>query len=302
MNSTDNLETKQKKYGGIVINGFVALFLFFLILALPLIYLFNDIEAKEPLVFGISCFIACVIFFTGIGGFFVQDPNIARVISFAGVYKGTFYRNGFFWINPFMSKRKISLQIHNMDIQPIKVNDRMGNPVLIGMVMVWKINDTYRAVYDVNGGVGMLSNFVSIQGEAALREVTGTFAYDSSEDAQGMTLREGGAEINHILEDKINERLSMAGIRVVEARINYLAYAPEIAAVMLRRQQAAAIISARERIVEGAVSMVELALDRLDKKSIAKFDEKQRAALVSNLLVVLCADESAQPVINTGEK
>ncbi len=216
--------------------------------------------------------------------------------------KARSHATDFFGLIRSCPKEKISLQIHNMDIQPIKVNDRMGNPVLIGMVMVWKINDTYRAVYDVNGGVGMLSNFVAIQGEAALREVTGSFAYDSSEDSDGMTLREGGSEINHILENKINERLAMAGIKVVEARINYLAYAPEIAAVMLRRQQAAAIISARERIVEGAVSMVELALDHLDRKSIAKFDDKQRAALVSNLLVVLCADESAQPVINTGDR
>ena len=194
-----------------------------------------------------------------------------------------------------------------MDIEPIKVNDKIGNPVLIGMVLVWRIKDTYRAVFDIDsasfGGVNNASfdRFVRIQSDAALREVTGKFAYDSTgNDNESLTLRDGGDEINELLEHKINERVAMAGMEVVEARLNYLAYAPEIAAVMLRRQQASAIISAREKIVEGAVSMVEMALRRIDEENVVKLDDDRKAAMVSNLLVVLCADESAQPVVNAG--
>lgn len=203
-----------------------------------------------------------------------------------------------------------------MDIEPIKVNDKIGNPVMIGMVIVWRICDTYRAVFDVDAkemstvtsnGVTVntgsrasaLDAFVRIQSDAALREVTGRYAYDDDETSE-LTLRSGGDEINDQLESKINERLSMAGIEVVEARINYLAYAPEIAAVMLRRQQASAIISAREKIVEGAVSMVKMALDKLEEDSVVKLDDERKAAMVSNLLVVLCADEPATPVVNSG--
>ena len=210
-----------------------------------------------------------------------------------------------------MTRRKLSLRIRNMDIEPIKVNDKIGNPVLIGMVLVWRIKDTYRAVFDIDSaslgatGVGVssaaLEKFVRIQSDAALREVTGHYAYDQTDGAPDeLTLRDGGDEINELLERKINDRLAMAGMEVVEARLNYLAYAPEIAAVMLRRQQASAIISAREKIVEGAVSMVDMALKRLDKDGIVVLDDKQKAAMVGNLLTVLCADEPAQPVVNTG--
>lgn len=211
-----------------------------------------------------------------------------------------------------MTRKKLSLRIRNMDIEPIKVNDKIGNPVLIGMVLVWKIKDTYKAVFDIDsqslGATGTsisnaaLEKFVRIQSDAALREVTGKFAYDDTEDGadEGLTLRDGGDEINELLENKINERLAMAGMEVVEARLNYLAYAPEIAAVMLRRQQASAIISARGKIVEGAVSMVKMALDQLKSEGVVELDEERKAAMVSNLLVVLCADEQAQPVINTG--
>jgi regulator of protease activity HflC (stomatin/prohibitin superfamily) len=197
-----------------------------------------------------------------------------------------------------------------MDIEPIKVNDKVGNPVLIGMVLVWKIKDTYRAVFDIdsqsltngiNTGVSnaALEKFVRIQSDAALREVTGHFAYDQTGgDNHELTLRDGGDEINELLERKINERLAIAGMEVVEARLNYLAYAPEIAAVMLRRQQASAIISAREKIVEGAVSMVKMAIDRIEDDGVVKFDDARKASLVGNLLVVLCSDEPAQPVLN----
>ncbi len=252
------------------------------------------------------------------GGFFVQQPNQSRVMIFFGEYRGTFHKTGFYWCNPFMSRKKMSLRIRNMDIEPIKVNDKIGNPVLIGMVLVWKVKDTYRAVFDVDtpdipvlaSGANAtehssrrsaLEEFVRIQSDAALREVTGQFAYDETDNsAEEITLRGGGDEINDLLEHKINERLAMAGIEVVEARLNYLAYAPEIAAVMLRRQQASAIIAAREKIVEGAVSMVKMALDQLSEEQIVELDEERKAAMVSNLLVVLCADEPAQPVLNTG--
>ena len=196
-----------------------------------------------------------------------------------------------------------------MDIEPIKVNDKIGNPVLIGMVLVWKIKDTYKAVFDIDtqgaGNMGVsnaaLEKFVRIQSDAALREVTGKFAYDETEShSHELTLRSGGEEINEILEQKLNERLALAGMEVVEARLNYLAYAPEIAAVMLRRQQASAIITAREKIVEGAVSMVKMALEQLKTDGVVELDEERKAAMVSNLLVVLCAEEPSQPVINTG--
>lgn len=240
---------------------------------------------------------------------------------FFGKYKGTFKETGFFWVNPFLNKKKLSLRARNLDIEPIKVNDKIGNPILIGLVLVWKLKDTYRAMFEIdsqtmassgkeaatNAGNAIASrmnafeNFVKIQSDAALRQVAGQYAYDDNEGETGeLTLRSGGEEINEQLEQKLNERLAMAGMEVVEARINYLAYAPEIAAVMLRRQQASAIISAREKIVEGAVSMVHMALDKLEKDQIVELDDDKKAAMVSNLLVVLCADESAQPVLNAG--
>ena len=257
-------------------------------------------------------------------GFFVLQPNPARVMIFFGEYRGPFRETGYFWVNPFMTKKKVSLRIRNMDIAPIKVNDKIGNPVMIGMVLVWKVNDTYRAVFDVDAGdesaisvsndgknvqaastgdkiAKALNAFVSIQSDAALREVTGCYAYDEEDGKhQEITLRSDASEINEQLEAKLNERMAIAGIEVVEARLNYLAYAPEIAAVMLRRQQASAIISAREKIVEGAVSMVKMALDQLSEEQIVTLDEERKASMVSNLLVVLCADEPAQPVLNTG--
>lgn len=228
---------------------------------------------------------------------------------FFGKYKGTCRKVGYYWVNPFMSRKKLSMRIRNMDIEPIKVNDKIGNPVLIGMVLVWKIRDTYKVVFDLDsqslgaqGGINnaALSNFVRIQSDAALREVTGHYAYDNTDadNADELTLRDSGSQISEMLERKINERLAMAGIEVVEARINYLAYAPEIAAVMLRRQQASAIITAREKIVEGAVSMVDMALRTLDEKQVVTLSNEQKAAMVGNLLAVLCADEPLTPTLN----
>lgn len=265
----------------------------------------------------ISCVIG-ILFLVSLGGFFIQEPNEARVMIFFGSYTGTCRQIGFHWANPFITRKKLSLRIRNMDIEPIKVNDKIGNPVLIGMVLVWKIKDTYKVVFDLDSqslGVGSsintraLDTFVRIQSDAALREVTGQFAYDPTDysdhsqhdEHHNITLRDGGDVINNLLEKKINERLEMAGMEVVEARLNYLAYAPEIAAVMLRRQQAAAIISAREKIVEGAVSMVEMALHELEHRHVVSLTEENKAALVSNLMVVLCGDEPVTPMLNTSQ-
>ena len=308
---TMEMKNEEYEYSGLLINGFLMLFFtFVLIPALTLCCIFAGGEENLALSVG-GGIVGGILFLLGCVGYFTQEPNEARVMIFFGKYKGTCRRVGYFWTNPFMTRRKLSLRIRNMDIEPIKVNDKVGNPVLIGMVLVWRIKDTYRAVFDLDsaslGATGVavsnaaFQNFVRIQSDAALREVTGHYAYDQSgSDSDELTLRDGGDEINELLERKINDRLAMAGMEVVEARINYLAYAPEIAAVMLRRQQAAAIISAREKIVEGAVTMVDMALRRLEDDNIVKLDDDRKAAMVGNLLVVLCADEPAQPVVNTG--
>ena len=311
------MENKELEFKGTTLNGFSILFLNLVIIpaliALDIISL-NDMEA-------LSIIIAAILFIVFIlitPGYFSQEPNEARVMIFFGEYKGTFKKTGFYWVNPFISKKKLSLRARNLDVEPIKVNDKIGNPIMIGLVLVWKLKDTYRAMFDIdaqtmadkgNGQAGVtvagrmkaFEEFVAVQSDAALRQVAGEYAYDDSEHGKNeLTLRGGGEEINDQLEKRLNERLDMAGMEVVEARINYLAYAPEIAAIMLRRQQASAIISAREKIVEGAVSMVKLALDKLANDGVVELDEDKKAAMVSNLLVVLCADEPAQPVINSG--
>ena len=246
--------------------------------------------------------------------FLQLEPNEARVITWFGKYSGTFGETGFYWINPFYGTKKVSLRARNLDAEPIKVNDKSGNPIMIGLVLVWKLKDTYKALFEVDtqtmasnpstvgtdakGLMNALEKFVRVQGDAALRQVAGQYAYDNDTDEP--TLRSNADEINEQLEQKLDERLALAGIEVVEARINYLAYAPEIAAVMLRRQQASAIITAREKIVEGAVSMVKMALDKLANEDIVELDDDTKAAMVSTLHVVLCGDDSAQPVVNTG--
>ena len=276
-------------------------------------------EVYSVLVMAIVLFIVSLFIW---GGFLELEPNEARVLLFFGKYKGTFTRTGFYWVNPFITAKKLSLRARNLDAEPIKVNDKTGNPVMIGLMLVWKLKDTYKAMFEIDsqtiagdpakneqvvvgsnvaGVMQAFENFVKIQSDAALREVAGKYAYDDDDDDKNaITLRDGGSEINQQLEQKLDERLSMAGIEVVEARINYLAYAPEIAAVMLRRQQASAIISAREKIVEGAVSMVKMALDKLAADSVVTLDDEKKASMVSNLMVVLCGDDSAQPVVNAG--
>lgn len=307
------MEGKEFDFKGGSANGFLML-LVCLISFGATIYLFvNGVDTETSWMIWTAAILLVVSIFIS-KGYAMQEPNEARVLMFFGKYVGTFRKTGFYWINPLMSTKKVSLRARNLNPEPIKVNDKTGNPVLIGLVLVWKLKDTYKALFDIDsesnvaqiGGMAsarmnMFEKFVAVQSDAALRQVAGMYAYDEN-GAEGdeITLRGGGDTVNEVLTDKLNERLAMAGLEVVEARINYLAYAPEIAAVMLRRQQAAAIISAREKIVDGAVSMVKLALDKLNNEDIVDLDEEKKAAMVSNLLVVLCSEESAQPVINSG--
>jgi regulator of protease activity HflC (stomatin/prohibitin superfamily) len=230
-------------------------------------------------------------------GFIIVNPNESSVLTLFGSYVGTIKVNGFFWTNPFYLKKKISLRARNFVGQPIKVNDKVGNPIMIGLVLVWKVDNTFKACFDVD----QYEHFVVVQSDAALRKLAGMFPYDNFElEDANITLRAGGEEVNHRLETELRERLNIAGINVIEARINYIAYAQEIAGAMLRRQQATAVVAARGKIVEGAVGMVQMALDQLSEKKIVHLDEEKKAAMVSNLMVVLCSDESARPVINAG--
>jgi regulator of protease activity HflC (stomatin/prohibitin superfamily) len=238
-----------------------------------------------------------ILFVFTIIGFTVVNPNGSCVMVLFGAYKGTIRENGFFWVNPFYVKRHISLRARNFDSEPIKVNDKIGNPIKIGFVLVWRVAETYKAVFEVDD----FQHFVLVQSDAALRKLAGLYPYDNLEDHEAvMTLRSGGEEVNDELEKEIRERLVIAGIEVIEARINYIAYAEEIANAMLRRQQATAVVAARFKIVEGAVSMVEMALEQLSDKKIVDLDEEKKAAMVSNLMVVLCGDKDVTPVVNTG--
>jgi regulator of protease activity HflC (stomatin/prohibitin superfamily) len=230
-------------------------------------------------------------------GLVVVNPNESSVLVLFGEYKGTIKDNGFFWVNPFYLKKKVSLRARNLNREPIKVNDKLGNPIMIGIVLVWRVEDTYKAAFEVDD----FAHFVDIQSESATRKLAGHYAYDNFDDEQKeITLRAGGEEVHQALENELSERLSMAGIKVLEARISYLAYASEIAGAMLRRQQATAVVAARTKIVEGAVSMVELALDQLSKKHVIDLDEDKKATMISNLMVVLCSDKDTTPVVNTG--
>ena len=306
------METKEFEFTGKKVSGFIGLLMILVyvaVIALTSMY--------APSIEGVVAPIMVVLLILTAAGFVQLEPNVARAMVFFGKYKGTLRENGFWWIiNPFYTKKKISLRARNLNAEAIKVNDKSGNPIMIGLVMVWRIKDVYKALFEIDsqtmgqtpGGIANLNstmrafeNFVSVQSDAALRQVAGRYNYDENSGAESMvTLRSGADEINEALKQTLNERLAIAGIEAVEARINYLAYAPEIAAVMLRRQQADAIISAREKIVEGAVSMVKMALDNLKKDGVVDLDEERKAAMVSNLLVVLCGDEPAQPVVNTG--
>ncbi|MBR5855865.1 MAG: SPFH domain-containing protein [Bacteroidales bacterium] len=308
------MENKNFEYNGWKVNGFVALFIILALIAGAIWTIVHGaiLESASWIIPGV---VLLIIFLVSTKGFILLEPNEARVLTFFGKYCGSFYNTGYWWVNFLMSSKKISLRARNLNAEPIKVNDKTGNPIMIGLVLVWRLkkDEIYRAVFDIDvsenvqgivtqgSRMNMLESFVSVQSDAALRQVAGCYAYDNNgSDIEDVTLRSSSDEINEVLESKLAERLAIAGIEVVEARINYLAYAPEIAAVMLRRQQADAIIAAREKIVEGAVSMVKLALDKLLEDNIVDLDEERKAAMVSNLLVVLCGDENAQPIVNAG--
>ena len=310
------METKNEfSFNGSAFNGFLMLAVNLIVLLLSAVLVIYGIMV-EPIIILAGLFLLLVNIIMWCG-FLMLEPNEARVLTWFGKYSGTFTRTGFYWVNPFYTSKKLSLRARNLDAEPIKVNDKTGNPVMIGLVLVWRLKDTYKAMFEVDsltmasnptelGGstksvMNALEKFVRVQSDAALRQVAGQYAYDD-EDEKGdnPTLRSSADEINEQLEQKLDERLAMAGIEVVEARINYLAYAPEIAAVMLRRQQASAIITAREKIVEGAVSMVKMALQKLSDEDVVELDDDKKAAMVSNLMVVLCGDDAAQPVVNAG--
>lgn len=272
-------------------NGYLMLFVF-------LILLFGPIAAaiilKEPeflFIIPIALIIA--------PGFTMVQPNGSRVLLLFGKYIGTIKQNGYYWVNPFYTKKKISLRARNFDSERLKVNDKLGNPIMISTILVWKVQDTYKAAFDVD----VYENFVKVQTDAAVRKLASMYPYDNFADEgsdEDITLRSSVNEVSNALEKEIDERLTIAGIEVLEARIGYLAYANEIANAMLKRQQATAIVAARHKIVEGAVSMVEMAIDQLENKEIIELDGERKAAMVSNLLVILCGDKEASPVLNTG--
>lgn len=312
--------TKEYEFKGLTLNG-IAMLLFNLLLQFGSIGCSIWMGVEEQYMPMTICILLCIVSFFIWAGFIQLEPNEARVMMFFGKYKGTFTKTGYYWVNPFISVKKLSLRARNLDVAPIKVNDKEGNPIMIGVMLVWKVADTYKAMFDIDAQtmaqsdavekaqatigqtvanvMAAFENFVKVQSDAALRQVAGNYAYDDNDETnETITLRGGGEEINSQLEAKLSERLSMAGIEIIEARINYLAYSSEIAAVMLRRQQAAAILSARQKIVEGAVSIVKMAVDQLEADKVVKMDEAQKAAMVSNLLVVLCSDDNAQPVVN----
>jgi len=290
------MEKKEKFISGK--NGFGMLTILLLI-AIAGILTPALIEACMPQSSGYQWLMLIITFLSSMMmiGLSIIRPNEALVITFFGKYQGTCVRNGFFWFNPFTLRERISVRARNVNGEPIKVNDKMGNPIMIGIVLVWKVEDTFKASFDVDNYI----KFVDVQSEAAVRNLAGAYPYDNLEDEHAeITLRGGGEEVNKMLEDALTDRLAIAGIKVIEARISHLAYAPEIAGAMLQRQQATAVVAARFKIVEGAVSMVELALKQLSEKNVIDLDDDKKAAMVSNLMVVLTSDRAMTPVVNTG--
>lgn len=272
-------------------NGYLMLII---VLSLLIGSIVLGIKQEEPLYIIFS-----VISFFGLFGFILVNPNTSKVVLLFGKYVGTIKANGLYWANPFYSKKKISLRASNFDSERLKVNDKLGNPVMISTILVWRVTDTYKAAFDVDN----YENFVRVQTDAAVRKLASMYPYDNFADEghdEDITLRSSVNEVSEALEKEIDERLTIAGIEVLEARIGYLAYANEIASAMLKRQQATAIVAARHKIVQGAVEMVEMALDELNKKDIVELDEERKAAMVSNLLVILCGDKEASPVVNAG--
>jgi regulator of protease activity HflC (stomatin/prohibitin superfamily) len=277
---------KEKEYSPVSGYLMVAIVLFTLVVSI-----LGFIAARSP-IFILPFVISVAI----LSGFFFVNPNVSVVLVLFGDYKGTIKTNGFYWVNPLFSRKLISLRARNFDSEKIKVNDKVGNPIQIGVILVWQVRDTFKAAFDVDN----YENFVRIQSDSAVRKLSGMYPYDNFDNESEVTLRSGHDEVNSALEETLKNRLDIAGIHVIEARIGYLAYAPEIASAMLRRQQAAAVVSARFKIVEGAVSMVQMALEHLSEKHIVDLDEERKAAMVSNLMVVLCADKDVSPVVNAG--
>jgi len=272
-------------------NGYIMLFLFLILLIGSIIGIFST---GNP-AWGFGVLLAFII----VPGLILVNPNESRVLLLFGDYKGTVKKNGLFWVNPFYTKKKISLRARNFDSERLKVNDKLGNPVMISTILVWRVMDTFKASFDVDN----FENFVVVQTDAAVRKLASLYPYDNFADEgldEDITLRSSVNEVSEALEKELEERLNIAGIEVLEARIGYLAYANEIASAMLKRQQATAIVAARHKIVEGAVSMVEMALDELQQKNVVDLDGESRAAMVSNLMVVLCSDRDATPVVNAG--
>lgn len=271
-------------------SGYIALLLFFLLGGVSAYF----ITIENPIPGVIIAIIDLVIVFAGL---IIVNPNESRVLILFGNYLGTVKTGGFFWVNPFTVKKKVSLRAFNLNGQQLKVNDSVGNPIEIAAVIVWQVKETAKAVFAVENYL----QYVNIQSEAAVRHLANSYPYDHIEDeTASITLRGGAEEVSHMLEKELNDRLDRAGIEVVEARISHLAYAPEIAQAMLQRQQASAIIAARRLIVEGAVGMVEMALNKMREKNIIDLDEERKAAMVSNLLVVLCGERAVSPIVNTG--
>jgi regulator of protease activity HflC (stomatin/prohibitin superfamily) len=278
--------SNEKSYSPI--SGYL---IFLIIITLLAICLAGVIFLKSP----VFIFLVLPVIFL-MPGFFFLNPNSSMVLVLFGDYRGTVKSSGFFWVNPLFSRKSISLRARNFDSEKIKVNDKVGNPIQIGVILVWQVKDTYKAAFEVDN----YENFVRIQSDAAVRTLAGMYPYDNFDNDSEMTLRSGHAEVNAALEETLRNRLDIAGIYVIEAHIGYLAYAPEIAGAMLRRQQATAVVAARFKIVEGAVSMVQMALAHLREQNVIELDEEKKAAMVSNLMVVLCADKDVNPVINTG--
>lgn len=272
-------------------------FLLILITLAASAYLFNQLDEDLSLLVLISAVLLAMLGFFLMNGLMIVQPNHSRVLNFFGKYVGTVKDNGWFFVNPFYTKENFSLRSQNLESSRLKVNDKMGNPIEIAAVIVWQVGDTYKAAYDVVN----YKEYVLRQSEAAVRHLANSFSYDNLEDEHAnITLRNGGEKVNEILENELRERLAPAGITIMEARISHLAYAAEIAGAMLQRQQATAIVAARTKIVEGAVGMVEMALEMLSRKDIVHLDEEKKAAMVSNLMVVLCGEKGAQPILNTG--
>jgi regulator of protease activity HflC (stomatin/prohibitin superfamily) len=279
------------------LSGYGMLFFGFVLLAAS-VWSFLGLGRRPPMPTLLTALGLFIVSSLVLAGLFIVNPNEAKVLVLFGKYAGTVRENGFRWANPFYLKKRISLRARNLNGEKLKVNDRAGNPIQIAAVVVWQVQDTFRALFDVEH----YESYVVIQSEAAVRHLAGRYPYDNLEDDhdEGMTLRGGMDQVSKELERELQERFQRAGIRVLEARISHLAYAPEIAEAMLRRQQAAAVVAARFQIVNGAVSMVELALEKLSERKVVALDEERKAAMVSNLLVVLCSESAASPVINAG--